>query len=545
MRMKKERANIVDIQNKRVFSGEITFDENGIKSIVEHIGAEYSNFIMPGFVDSHIHIESTMMSPNEFARNVVKNGTVSVVADPHEIANVCGVDGVEYMLENSKDVPFKFYYGVPSCVPATPFEICGGEINASDVDKLFSTGKYKFLGEFMNMPGLISGDEECVLKAEISKKYNLPIDGHAPGLSGNDLKKYVSAGISTDHEFFSFENSIEKIEAGMKIQIREGSASRDFEDLYKLIDMYPESIMMCTDDSHPKDIIELGHIDKIVRRAIEKGLDVFNVLQAACVNPVNHYNLEVGLLREGDKADFIIVEDLVDFKTIKTVIDSHTVFEGGKSNIEYKCIEPINNFNTKYISTDDIQQVNVEGKKLKVINVVDGSLVSDKILVKALVEEGLVVSDTSEDILKIVLHNRYTSMPVQLGFIKGFGLKRGAFASSVSHDSHNILAIGTNDDDLVKVVNTIVEAKGGLAVCDNEEIDILALPIAGLMSNKDINTIADTYSRLKVKLKAYGCILDSPFMTMAFMSLIVIPELKLGSRGLFEFSSFEFVDLFE
>jgi len=543
--MKKEIGKIVDIHNKRVFSGEITYDENGIKSVVEHCDADYTNFIMPGFVDSHIHIESTMMSPNEFARNVVKNGTVAVVADPHEIANVCGVAGVEYMVENSKNTPFKFYYGVPSCVPATSYEICGGEINSSDVDKMLASGDYKFLGEFMNVPGIINNDKECISKTEITKKYNLPIDGHAPGVSGDDLKKYVAAGISTDHEFFSFENSVEKIKSGIKIQIREGSASKDFEDLYELIDMFPNDVMMCTDDSHPKDLLELGHIDKIVKRAVNKNLNIFNILKTACINPVEHYNLEVGLLREGDKSDFIIVEDLKKFKVLKTVIDGEIVFENGESNIKPAAINLINNFNVEKISVEDIKVKNVEGKKLKVINVVDGTLVSDKILVDASTENGEVISDLDSDILKIVLHNRYTNMPVQVGFIKGFGLKKGAFASSVSHDSHNILAIGTNDNDIVSVVNKIVEAKGGLAVSCQDMSDILELPIAGLMSDKDINTISDSYSRLKYKLKEFDCTLDSPFMTMAFMSLIVIPELKLGSRGLFEFSKFEFVDLFE
>lgn len=543
--MKKEIGKIVDIHNKRIFSGEITYDENGIKTIVEHSGVEYSNFIMPGFIDSHIHIESTMMSPNEFARNVVKNGTVAVVADPHEIANVCGTAGVEYMVENSNNIPFKFYYGVPSCVPATSYEICGGEINSSDVDKLFASGNYKFLGEFMNVPGILYDDKECILKTEISKKYNLPIDGHAPGVSGDDLKKYVDAGISTDHEFFSFENSVEKIKAGIKIQIREGSASKDFEDLYKLIDMFPEDVMMCTDDSHPKDILELGHIDKIVKRAVNKDLNIFNILRTACVNPIYHYKLDVGLLREGDKSDFIIVENLENFKVLKTVIDGKTVFENGESKIKETVVSTINNFNVGKISIEDIKVKNVENKKLKVINVVDGTLVSDKILVDAKIEDDFVVSDLDSDILKIVLHNRYTKMPVQIGFIKGFGLKKGAFASSVSHDSHNILAIGTNDNDIVSVVNKIVDSKGGLAVSCDQTSDILDLPIAGLMSDKDIHTIADSYSRLKYKLKEFDCTLDSPFMTMAFMSLIVIPELKLGSRGLFEFSKFEFVDLFE
>jgi len=543
--MRKQLGKIVDIHNKRIYSGEIHYNENGIKSIIEHNDREYENFIIPGFVDSHIHIESTMMTPNEFAHNVVKNGSVAVVADPHEIANVCGVEGVKYMFESSRNTSFKFYFGVPSCVPATSFEICGGQLTSSDIDKLFSTGNYYFLGEFMDVQGIVSNDLSCIAKTEVAKKYNLPIDGHAPGISGDDLDKYVSVGVTTDHEFFSFENSIDKINAGIKIQIREGSASKDFEDMFELIDMYPNDVMLCTDDSHPKDLLDLGHIDKIVKRAVEKGLDIFNILKVACVNPVKHYNLDVGLLREGDSADFVVVKNLTDFKVVKTVINGESVYESGVSLIKRTPCKLINNFNTSRITLSDLQVHNIQAKQLKVISIEDGSLVSDKILVKPLLEGSLVVSDVDNDILKIVLHNRYKAEPVQVGFIKGFGLKSGAFASSVSHDSHNILSIGVSDDAIVEAVNRVVDSKGGLSVFDGESSDILELPIAGLMSNKDINTVSKSYQRVKQKVKNLGCKLDSPFMTLAFMSLIVIPELKLGSRGLFEFSKFEFVDLFE
>lgn len=543
--MRKQLGKIVDIHNKRIFSGEIRYNENGIKSITEHRDKEYENFILPGFIDSHIHIESTMMTPNEFARNVVKNGTLAVVADPHEIANVCGVDGVEYMYERSRNTSFKFFFGVPSCVPATPFEICGGKIDSSDMDKLFSTGRYSFLGEFMDVQGIVSGNVDCITKTNVAKKYKLPIDGHAPGVGGEDLNKYISAGISTDHEFFSLENTIEKIEAGITIQIREGSASKDFEDLYELIDLYPNKVMLCTDDSHPKDLLEYGHIDKIVKRAVAKGLNIFNILKAASVNPVNHYNLNVGLLRENDKSDFIVVHDLINFKVLKTVINGKSVYENGVTYIDRTNDKPINNFNTSRITSSDILVRNEPNKLLKVMSVKDGSLVSGKILIKPLLEGLNVVSDVNNDVLKIVLHNRYQKEKVQVGFIKGFGLKGGAFASSVSHDSHNILSIGTSDDAIVAAVNRVVDSKGGLSVYDGEISDILELPIAGLMSNKDINTISKSYSRVKNKVKNLGCELDSPFMTLAFMSLIVIPELKLGSRGLFEFSAFKFVDLFE
>jgi len=544
--MKIERGNIVDVFNKRIFGGKIHFDENGIFKIEEESGVEYENYIIPGFVDSHIHIESTMLHPSEFARTVVKNGTVSVVADPHEIANVCGVDGVDFMVKNSNDVNFKFYFGIPSCVPATPFEICGGKIDSEDVENMFASGKYFFLGEFMNVPGVINNDKECIEKIKAAHKYGKPVDGHAPGVAGDDLRKYVSAGVTTDHEFYSVENSIEKIKAGMKIQIREGSASKDFDDLFMLIDMYPDQVMLCTDDSHPGDLIRLGHIDKIVKRAVKKGLDIYNILKTASVNPVLHYGLDVGLLRKGDKSDFIIVDNLSEFNVIKTVINGEYVFDKGVSNIKSILNDVINNFNTQEISFKDIVVNDIEGSEhIKVMNVSDGSLVSDKILVEPNVEGGNVVSDVDNDILKIVLHNRYTKQPVQVGFIKGFGLKKGAFASSISHDSHNILAVGANDNDIVLAVNTVVNSQGGLSVACDDNIDILELPIAGLMSDKDINTVSNQYSIVKSKVKELGCVLDSPFMTLAFMSLIVIPELKLGSRGLFEFSKFQFVDLFE
>lgn len=543
--MKEVEGNIVDIIKKEIFPGKIEYNENGIFKISRTDDCKYDNFILPGFIDSHIHIESTMMSPNEFARIAVKKGSVAVVADPHEIANVCGSEGVEYMYNNSKDVPFKFYYGVPSCVPATPFEKCGGILSAVEIENLFNTGHYHFLGEFMNVPGVVNGDKLCLDKIKVAQKFHLPLDGHAPNISSDELDKYVDAGISTDHEFFTIDESIMKIKKGMMIQIREGSASRDFDNLFPLIDMYPDSVMFCTDDSHPDDLLHLGHIDKIVKRAIDRGADLFNVLRAASYNTIKHYNLNVGLLREGDPADFIVVDNLKDFNIIDNVINSISVVDNRTVNIPYKNIELINNFNTRQISIEELLVPMQVGKKLRVMDVKDGSLVSNSLLINPKVENNNVVSDTDNDILKIVLHNRYTNIPLQIAFIKGFGLKKGAFASSIGHDSHNILAVGTNDVDIQKAINSVVEAKGGMSVINESDKALLELPIAGLMSNKDIYTIDNAYKELLNKVENLGCSIKSPFMTLAFMSLIVIPNLKLGAEGLFDYSSFTFVDLFE
>ncbi len=541
--MKIQKGYIVDVFKKRIFKGKVEYNKDCIIKISEEDN-NINEYILPGFVDSHIHIESTMLSPSEFARNVVSCGTVGVVADPHEIANVCGVDGLEYMQESAGKVPLKINYGIPSCVPATPFEINGAEINSEDVYNLFDSGKYKFLSEFMNVPGVISNDKEVLAKIAAAKKFNYPIDGHAPGLSGNDLEKYIGAGISTDHEYFSYENTVEKISKGLNIQIREGSASKDFEHLYKLIDLYPEKVMLCTDDSHPYDILNYGHIDKIVKMAINKNLNIFNILRAACVNPVIHYGLDIGLLRENDKSDFIVVENLRNFNIIKTVINGETVFEDSESKIIVDKVPVVNNFNAKPVKIGDILVKDL-GKNIKVIDVEDGSLVSNKLIIKPKVEDDYIVSDTESDVIKMVLINRYKDVPVQVAFIKGTGIKDGAIASSISHDSHNILAVGSNDNDIVNAINRSIEVKGGISASSKGVVDGLMLDIAGLMSDKDINFVSESYERLVDAAKNMGCALTSPFMTMAFMSLVVIPELKLGARGLFEFSKFDFVSLYE
>jgi len=533
---------IVDVVNRCQFKGKIVVENKKIQLIE---ACEHNNdvYILPGFIDSHVHIESSMTIPSSFARMVVPRGTVAVVSDPHEIANVLGEKGIDYMIEDAKKVPLKIYFGVPSCVPATPFESTGYILDENIVDRLLARDDLYFLSEMMSFPGVINDFPDVVKKIESARKYNKLIDGHAPGLRGKDLKKYVQAGISTDHECYTYEEAKEKIQLGMKILIREGSAAKNFDALYKLIDEYPDSVMLCTDDSHPDTLIEEGHIDKLVRKGIRKGLNLYNLLDAAVVNPVNHYKLNVGLLQKGDPADFIVVDNLKDFKVQQTVIDGTPVFKN--ENVLFKQTESkiINTFNRSKISCDDIV-LNAKKGKIRVITVTDGELITGQEIHEPLIKDGKVVSDTDRDILKMVVMSRYKNEPVQIGFVKNIGLKKGAIASSIAHDSHNIIAVGVSDDDIVSVVNKLIENKGGIVVGDKNEQLFIELEIAGLMTRKSGAEVALVYKQLIEKAKNLGSLLNSPFMTIAFLSLLVIPELKLGDKGLFDVNKFDFVDVF-
>jgi len=552
--MKKYLGIIVDSFTRRQFKGEITV-ENG--KIIRVIEKEHDNeqYILPGLVDAHVHIESSMTVPSVFARMAVAKGTVAVISDPHEIANVMGEEGIDYMLNDSRKAPLKVFFGVPSCVPATPFESSGAVLDAEDVDRLLAREDLYYLSEMMNFPGVIYGFPEVMAKLESAKKHGKVIDGHAPGLKGADLQKYIGAGISTDHESFTYEEAVEKIKLGMKILIREGSSARNFETLYSLIDEYPESVMLCTDDSHPDTLIYEGHIDKLIRRGQEKGLDIYNLIKAAVVNPVKHYGLNVGMLRESDPADFIIVDDLKSFNVLSTFIEGNCVYKNGEVLFPVENISAKNVFNRNKISIDDVKLIvpseeenkekTREGiKKVRVIVAHDGELVTGQELAFPKIEYGNLVSDPERDILKIVVLSRYADDPVQVGFIKNIGLKKGAIASSIAHDSHNIIAVGTTDKDIVEAVNRLVENKGGIVVGTAENLLDLPLEVAGLMSTLDGKKVASRYQLLNAEARKLGTSLESPFMTLAFMSLLVIPELKLGDKGLFDVTKFEFVDLF-
>jgi adenine deaminase len=515
-------------------------------------------YLLPGFIDSHVHIESSMLVPSEFARLAVVHGTVATVSDPHEIANVCGLKGVEFMINNGKTVPFKFYFGAPSCVPATPFETAGARLDANDVEKLLERKEIKYLSEMMNFPGVLNKDEEVMKKIAAAHRLSKPVDGHAPGLRGEDARKYIQAssnpskggasnptavGISTDHECFTADEALDKLKYGMKIIIREGSAAKNFEALIELLHEYPDGMMFCSDDKHPDSLV-LGHINQLCARAVAKGIDVYKVLKAACINPVLHYKLDVGLLNEGDPADFILVKDLKVFEVLKTYINGELVAENGTSNIKTGKSKVINNFSCAKKEISDFETpltTHNSPLTIPVIEALDGQLITNRLLVEPIIINNIIINNPDEDILKIVVVNRYKNAPVAKAFIKKFGLKQGALASSVAHDSHNIVAVGVDDESICKAVNKVIEQKGGVSFAKDDSIMIVSLPVAGLMSNEDGYRVAEQYSLIDAAVKKAGSTLASPFMTLSFMALLVIPHLKLSDKGLFDGDAFQFV----
>lgn len=536
------QANLVDLHRRRIFSAELTIKGIEIAQINAIQPKPDLPFLMPGFIDAHVHVESSMLVPSEFARLAVVHGTVATISDPHEIANVCGMVGVEYMIENGRQVPFHFFFGAPSCVPATPFETAGGEINTQDIENLMARREILYLAEMMNWPGTVHRDPVVMEKIRIAQKYAKPIDGHAPGLTGELAEKYVSAGPSTDHECFTYAEALGKIKLGMKISIREGSAAKNFEALIDLIDEYPEMIMFCSDDKHP-DNLAISHINELVGRAVAKGKDLFDVLRAACLNPVSHYNLPVGQLREGDPADFILVKDLEKFEVLATFIKGQKVSENGKTLIPRVKNEVINNFHTSLKKPEDFQLF-ASGTKARVIEALDGQLITPEIEGEILIRDGFSESNPEKDILKITVVNRYQDAPPAVAFIKNFGLKTGAIASSVGHDSHNIIAVGIDDVSICRAVNLLIKAKGGISAVSGEKEEVLPLPVGGIMSPEDGYQVAEAYTRIDRMAKEMGSKLNSPFMTLSFMALLVIPDLKLSDKGLFDGKRFAFCDLF-
>lgn len=537
------KGRIVDIMQQIIYPAEITVSGGKIQQIrcIKDGYTEHHDlpFILPGFIDAHIHIESSMLVPAQFARLAVVHGTVATVSDPHEIANVCGMKGVEYMINDGKRVPFHFFFGAPSCVPATPFETAGAALDAADVEQLLQQDDVKYLSEMMNFPGVLNGEAEVMQKIAIAHRLGKPVDGHAPGLRGVQAKQYADAGISTDHECFTREEALDKLQYGMHILIREGSAAKNFEALADLLHDYPERIMFCSDDKHPDSLVE-GHINRLCARAAAKGIDVYKILRAACINPVLHYKLDVGLLRENDSADFILVKDLSGFEVLQTWVKGELVAERGKSLVPAVAeSEAINNFHCTTKTVSDFSSAGT-GRLLPVIEALDGQLITNKLLPG----HELPGTDTANDILKIVVINRYADGPVVSGFIKGFGLKKGAIASSVAHDSHNIVAVGVDDTAICHAVNMIIRCRGGVslwaATTGNREplSMLLPLPVAGLMSAEDGHLVAERYAAIDSAARALGSGLSAPYMTLSFMALLVIPHLKLSDKGLFDGDSF-------
>ncbi len=535
------RGQIVDITRRRIFPGCIRVEEGHIAKIREEKKVP-EQFILPGFIDSHIHIESSLLVPAEFARLAVVHGTVATVSDPHEIANVLGLDGVKYMLNNAANVPFKFYFGAPACVPATPFETAGAELNIEDLEALLQREDILFLSEMMNAPGVCQRNPHELKKLSVARKYGKQVDGHSPGLRGDSARQYAQAGITADHECVSLDEAREKIGYGMWVQIREGSAARNLEELIPIIDEYPDRVMFCSDDRHPDDLVA-GHINEMVRRAVGQGVDLFNVLQAACINPVVHYGLKVGLLQVGDPADFIVVDDLKEFQVSATHLQGMKVAENHRTLLTQQPAEPINQFNCQPKSAADFQ-VPIQPGLLEVITVTDGQLITGRELLEPSVENGFAVADVDRDLSKLTVVNRYANRPPAVAFIRNFGLQSGALASSVAHDSHNIVSVGTSDEALARAVNLVIQHKGGLCVVTKDEEIVLPLPVAGIMTPADGYDVARLYSHLDQKAKELGSSLMAPFMTLSFMALLVIPELKLSDQGLFDGVNFSFTPLF-
>jgi len=535
-------GNIVDLFSRRIFYGEIKINGFRIDWIRKKNNKENVPYIVPGFIDSHVHIESSMLSPDGFAYLAVKNGTVATVSDPHEIANVLGLEGVELMIDNGKKSGFKFFFGAPSCVPATNIEQSGAVLNSEKIEKLINREDIYLLSEMMNYPGVISRDEDVCKKLGSALKAGKRIDGHAPGLSGDLLKIYCKAGITTDHECSSLKEAKEKIRNGMMIQIREGSAARNFNELFPLILEFPEKLMFCTDDLHPDDLA-LGHINKMVKRAVSKGADLFDVLTIASLNPVMHYKLPVGLLREGDPADFIMVDNLDSFNVIATFINGNLVYQKNFNAINRSTVERKNSIFASPVALEELI-VPERGKYIRVIEAIDGELITRTLKLKAKTDQGIVVPDLKDDVLKIVLKNRYANEKPVVGFIKGFGLRDAAIASSIAHDSHHVLAVGTHDDLLVMAINKVIETGGGIVVQGRNKELTMPLPVAGLMSDDDPYKVADTYRNLDALAKDLGSPMKAPLMTLSFMALLVIPELKICDKGLFDGNSFAIVPLF-
>lgn len=559
-------AQLVDIHNKKIFPARVNIVNQKISSIeaVSENDIDTGGYIMPGFIDSHVHIESSMLIPSEFARIAVLHGTVATVSDPHEIANVCGIEGVQFMIENGKQVPFKFNFGAPSCVPATIFETAGASLDSNQVTELLASDDIKYLSEMMNFPGVLHNDPEVMKKIAAAHRAGKPVDGHAPGLTGTLAKQYIEAGISTDHECFTLEEAVDKLSYGMKIIIREGSAAKNFEALAELIDDHPNSVMFCSDDKHPDSLVE-GHINQLCARAVAKGLDLFNILKVACINPVQHYKLNVGTLRVGDSADFIVVEDLTHFKVTQTYINGQALLFNGLSEkdkatsavqqtatgstisslIPSVAATPINRFSCKPVTLDDLRvtigDYPQEAGMIPVIEALDGQLITNRIMMQGLEKNGEWISNPEQDCLKMVVVNRYHMAPVAKAFIKNFGFHTGAIASTVAHDSHNIVAVGATDEALMAAINAVIAAEGGISCVNGSEQKVLPLPVAGLMSTIDGFEVADQYTAIDGMAKSLGSQLGAPFMTLSFMALLVIPHLKLSDKGLFDGDRFSFL----
>ena len=563
-------AYILDVITDTIYPARITIENGLFKEVTpitldEKYEVDVEGLIVPGFIDSHIHIESSMITPAQFARIAVRHGTTAVVCDPHEIANVLGIDGVEAMIENAKQVPFNFYFTAPSCVPATSFETSGATLDSSDVEYLLKKDEIVALGEMMNFPGVINDDKEVVRKLELAKQYGKPIDGHAPLLSGEDLDKYLEHGISTDHECSNIVEAVEKKLKGMKIMVRDGSSAMNMEGLF---DIYKDDLFLhyedefnvfknifgnriysplfdfiVSDDKHPNDLIK-GHLNLSIKKAVDLGIDVLKAIHMVTINPAQHYKLNCGAIMAGVKADFIVVDSIYKGKVLKTFIGGECVFDGENVLFDVPEIEAANTINASKKTAPDFD-IHYDGDEceVNVIESLDGELLTKKVTAKLQVKDGIVQADINQDVLKIAVVERYGGDTVANAFIKGFELKNGAIASSIAHDSHNIIVIGCDSETMAQAVNQIIDDGGGISIVSSDFNHSLALPIAGLMSNEDAYDVAHNVGILRSMARDLGCQLEAPFLTMAFMALLVIPSIKISDKGLFDGDNFEFMDV--
>jgi len=535
-------GNIVDVVGQTVFPGTLSVEAGKIATITPTPGVTYPTTYSPGLVDAHVHIESSMLAPSEFARAATQHGTVATVSDPHEIANVLGIEGIEWMIENGHRSPFKFYFGAPSCVPATPFETAGAQFGPEDIQYLLSKPEIKYLAEVMNFPAVVAREPKMMAIIQVAQALGKRIDGHSPGLLDEPLEQYVRAGIETDHECTTLLEAQQRIQLGMKVAIREGSAAKNFEALWPIIHASPDAVFLCSDDKHPDDLV-IGHINALLRRLVDKGIDPLTAIQLATLNPVRHYGLEVGLLQPGDPADIVEWNDLKTFEAQRTWIDGQLVATRQQPQLPSITVTPINRFSTQPQTVDAFRLSVAAGSRAHVISALDGQLFTHK--EQHTFAETLTnfESDTANNILKIAVVNRYTFAPPAIGLVTNFGLRRGAMASSVAHDSHNIVAVGTHDVFLCAAVNAVIAAQGGLCAVNDDTTLVLPLPIAGLMSERDAWQVATEFKALTRMVQDNGCALTSPFMTLSFMALLVIPDLKMSDRGLFDVHAFNYMDL--
>jgi len=537
------KGNLVDIFQRKIYPVSMEI-KDGIISSIEKLSEDLPTYILPGFVDAHVHIESSMLIPSEFARICLPHGTIATISDPHEIANVLGMQGIDFMIENAKLTPLSIIFGAPSCVPATNFETAGATITSKDIELLMNRPEIGYLSEMMNYPGVLHADPHVLEKIEIALSHGKPIDGHAPGLRGEKARFYANTGISTDHECFTLEEALEKIEYGMKILIREGSAAKNFEVLHPLIQLYPELCMFCSDDKHPDDLVR-GHINEIVRRAVALEYDIFDVLRIAHLHPKEHYRINIGSLQIGDKADFLICDNLIDFRPQSVYIDGIHIAEQGVITIDipHVHIEDLSLCNIPPITINALS-IPAHSHTVRVIECIPGELITHSMNATLTSSGGFLQTDIDQDILKIANINRYHASEVAIGFVKGIGLKNGAIASTIAHDSHNIISIGVDDYSMQKAINALIECKGGIAYSDGNTVHVLPLEIAGLMSNKNGYAIATDYEIIDRIVRDAGSDIHSPFMTLSFLALLVIPSLKLSDQGLFDGNSFAFTSLY-